>query len=153
MRFKGKLKCNYIYNNLMHSKVSHNKALLKWNSKLNLNIPDIIWNVVCARPFVCSSDIKLRWFQYRIIHRLIPTNNYLHMIKLKNSNLCDFCNSCVKTIEHLFFYCIHVKTLWVFMQNIFFNCQIFFGLHTNVELVLFGGDHDRMFNLIIHHVS
>ena len=39
----------------------------------------------------------------QLLHRIIPTNSFLHKIKLKNTNLCTFCKIHDETIEHLFF--------------------------------------------------
>jgi hypothetical protein len=36
---------------------------------------------------------------------IIPTNSFLHKIKLKNTNLCTFWKIHDETIEHLFFDC------------------------------------------------
>ena len=47
----------------------------------------------------------LQNFQFKLLHRIIPTNSFLHKIKLKNTNLCTFCKIHDETIEHLFFDC------------------------------------------------
>ena len=46
-----------------------------------------------------------KWFQYRIICRLIGTNQYLKNINIKESPLCGICNQERETIVHLFAKC------------------------------------------------
>ena len=57
----------------------------------------------------------------QLLHRIIPTNSFLHKIKLKNTNLCTFCKIHDETIEHLFFDCpvtqIFVKTIKTILQE------------------------------------
>ena len=52
-------------------------------------------------PLSATSDTVLRSFQYKILHRILPTNNYLFI----NSNLCDFWSISIETIEHIFWEC------------------------------------------------
>jgi len=47
-------------------------------------------------------DNFLRWFQLRILHNILATNNFLYKIKILNSEKCTFCNDFPETIDHLF---------------------------------------------------
>ena len=69
--------------------------------------------------------------------RIIPTNDVLLKYKIKNSNLCEFCNMNVETNKHLFWECIHTQHFWaklsMFLQtnnmNLIFTYEtISFGL-------------------------
>ena len=44
-----------------------------------------------TNAFQYTDDTTLRWFQYRISHRILATNEYLFKIKIKDSKLCTFC--------------------------------------------------------------
>lgn len=57
--------------------------------------------------------------QYQILHRIVPTNNYLYKIKLKDSPLCSFCKLNIETIEHLFTECPEVKDIWYRIEELF----------------------------------
>ena len=65
----------------------------------------IDWKQAYIFPFSATSGIVLRSFQFKILHRILPTNKHLFTCKLKNSNLCDFCSSSIETIEHIFWEC------------------------------------------------
>ena len=55
-----------------------------------------------AYAFQYTKDTTLRWFQYRISHRILATNEYLFKLKLKDSKLCRFCNIKHESVIHLF---------------------------------------------------
>ena len=46
-----------------------------------------------------------------LIVRILGTNSYLCKIKIKNSDLCTFCNIERETIVHLFWDCIYVNPI------------------------------------------
>ena len=50
--------------------------------------------------FQYTNDVNLRWFNYKIAHRKLDTNDYLFKIKIRNSNLCSFCGTQVETLKH-----------------------------------------------------
>ena len=85
----------------------HN-ALTKWN---NLFI-GINWNMLFKRLHTISLDNKLKWLQIRIFYRIIPTNRLLKLQRIKESELCTFCQGQTETIQHLFWACIHVNAFW-----------------------------------------
>ncbi len=49
--------------------------------------------------FSIVRDTKLQTFQYRILHHIIPYE-WLFNIKIKNSNICSFCNE-TDTVPHI----------------------------------------------------
>ena len=58
---------------------------------------------------VCRNT-KLQTLQYRILHRIIPCNRWLHTIKIKDSPDCTVCKE-TDTINHFFFRCTDVQQL------------------------------------------
>ena len=108
----------------------------KWNEKLNINVN---WKTAFDN-ISKMKEIKLRWFQLRIMNRIIGTNVTLKAMKIRIDDLCTFCNEETETIEHLFTECMfsiqfwnNVKTLLVennIVQNDFVLDQkcILFGI-------------------------
>ena len=37
------------------------------------------WNKIFELPFKSIKELKLQWLQFQILHRIIPTNNYLSL--------------------------------------------------------------------------
>ena len=43
-------------------------------------------------PFKVTMENKLRCFQYKVTHDILPTNNKLYKMRLKASPSCDRCS-------------------------------------------------------------
>jgi hypothetical protein len=52
-------------------------------------------------PYKCTLDTKTQYLQYRFIHRILPTNEFLYKIGLINTYTCTFCKEENETIKHL----------------------------------------------------
>ncbi len=63
-----------------------------------------VWKQIFRLPFKTVRDTKIRTFQFRLLHRIIPCNNWLHNIKIKERNICDFCSNVVD-LPHFFLHC------------------------------------------------
>ena len=62
-------------------------------------------------------DNTYKWFQYRIIHKIIGTKNYLKMMKQSDCDQCRLCGECEETSLHLFSECYKVQNLWQNINN------------------------------------
>ena len=105
----------------------------------------------CLIPYKCTIDVKLRWFQYRILNRVLTTNTLLYKINQRNNNLCTFCNEEPETIKHIFTEYKKVMPIWVQLQNWFLQ-KIGLSVTLNQNLILFGTDlkkSNHAVNLII----
>ena len=79
---------------------------------LNKDINKELWCKLFSSNFRCTIESKLRSFQYQILLRSLPTKKSLKEWKIKNSDLCFYCNLETKTIEHLFWICPIINTTW-----------------------------------------
>ena len=70
---------------------------------------------------------------YKILHRTLYANSLLFKCKLKETQLCNFCNETKETILHLFWECNIVTSLWMEMAEILKN-------KCNVELAILAQD-------------
>lgn len=68
-------------------------------------------------PRICTEDMKLKEFQFKILHRYLPTSVLLYKMKKVTSQKCTFCSVYNETICHLFFDCISIRGLWLLVQN------------------------------------
>lgn len=83
-------------------------SLTYWNAEyLNLK-----WKVIFRMCFKISMDTQLRWFQAKILHRILCTKKLLYKCKLAPSPMCTFCKQHVETIEHLLWDCPIVEIFW-----------------------------------------
>ena len=140
-----------VYYYILTDKTSSIKAESKWEELLNC---EICWKKIYSKPFKTTQDTKLRWFQCRLLHRIITTNIFAHKIKKAETNLCTFCKHFPETLLHLFWDCILVKTFWIFFVQYFTeNCPQFFNLSLDAKVIILGESNnmatDEIFDLFL----
>ena len=125
-------------------------SAIKWESKFD----NLIWKTIYYKCFKTTSDTKLKWFQFRLLFRILPTSRYLKIMKIKESDICGFCNENEETLEHLFFDCRVIKQFWHIVTDEFVKkLPHASSLTLSKELILFGTKSntytDRPFDLMI----
>lgn len=110
----------------------------KWNDKLNLEQNnDNYWSRIFKACFKSVEDPYLKWFQYRIIHKVLGTRYLLGQMGIANSVNCYFCKNSAETISHLFDECPLVSNLWADFQNWIYD-KIHYRLFLNSEIKILG---------------
>ena len=104
------LSCKAIYSTLLYLEdlpppTSEKKLLASGVEKSDLS-------KIYLLPFKATREIKLTMFQYKIIHRILPTNSLLYKMKIFASPFCPFCPSECQTLWHLFVNCKHANSFW-----------------------------------------
>lgn len=85
----------------------------KWKEILDNR--DLKWEEI-YQITKCTIDNKLKNFQYKFLHRIIPTNTFLLKVHLAPSSLCGFCLCNPETLEHLFWECQKIQSFWADLQ-------------------------------------
>ena len=75
-----------------------------------------VWERIFETPFRVTRETKLQSFQFRIIHRIIPCNKWLHNITLIANSKCNYCDK-EDNLMHYFLYCPNTEIFW----KCFFN--------------------------------
>ena len=88
-------------------------------------------------PFKVTIENKLRCFQFKIIHNILPSNSSLHKMKLKSSSSCDRCNHPPETLTHLLYECPIVQTFWQ-KVTAFWNGKRSESITLNVTDIIYG---------------
>ena len=137
--------------------ICKNHSAYKYKLKWSIVLPeeysehnDWMWKKVNVLPFRITKDTRLRLLQYKLIHRILPTNIFLAKIKLVDSPMCSFCESEDETYSHLFYSCPYVSKLiqdiskWISDNTIYnFNfCEATF-------LLGLPGGHNNVINLLM----
>ena len=73
---------------------------------------NVNWKNTYSLVFLCTKETKLREFQFKLLHRRIATNDFLHKIGLKPIDSCTFCGKTTESLIHLFWTCKHTRTFW-----------------------------------------
>ena len=101
-----------------------------------------------------TNDCTLKWFQYRILHRILGTNTLLFKIGISDTIMCSFCHSFPETISHMFYFCSYSQQLWLDL-NIWLHDICSIDINLNVKSIIFGiaNDNNRNINIIINLVK
>ena len=135
----------WAYGNLINEIITPPTALPKWSYHFNNDT----WSNIFSNAWFSVRDVKLHYFQFRFLHRILGTNRRLYLMKLKESPLCSFCKTHEETIEHLFWNChivssflLDVESMFVGRCFVFSKEDIFFGFKQLLK---------HPFNFLIYH--
>jgi len=101
-------------------------------------------SLVFTRKIELVKEIKLREFNFKIIHGILPCNLNLYRWKIRISNECDVCKES-QSIEHLLYNCYYVKPLWDVIEKVF-------NIDVNFERIL-GIANDRKCDSLVTLIS
>ena len=126
------------------------KPCSRWEMKLPMPID---WKT-CFFLMHKIKDIKLQWFQLKIIYRCLGTNVILKRMGLLTSDNCSFCNVAKDSIEHMFWECHHVQQFWnAFTRLMREKCMNALNVQLTQSFILFGYDKniksDAVFDFMI----
>ena len=112
---------------------------------------NVNWENTYRLPFLCTTETKLRVFQFMFLHRRIATNDFLFKIGLKQADSCSFCGEFTETLAHLFWYCSYTQKFWKdiyqwITQNTTLNKSIAFSPLICLGLI------DNISDLLLHHL-
>ena len=96
----------------------------KWNQDCNLGQNEITWGATYQLAHKITKSIKLREFQFKLLHRRIPTNAFLTKIRVKENSNCSFCKKEPEKLVHLFWSCPKTALFWESIITRLKLCQI-----------------------------
>ena len=110
-------------------------AIRKWN----VLFENVNWKNIFSHCHTVTTDTQLKWFQTRLLHRLLPTQKYLYLCKLIDSPVCNFCKQEEQTTSHMLYDCDVICKFWSdFQQLLKAKCQHCNNFTLDKEFVLFG---------------
>ena len=95
---------------ILNNKSVYSKSKEKWEQSFDNT--ELKWTLIYNIPVKCCNNTKMHWFQYRILHRILATNDLLMKYKIRDDNICSFCKREPEKLEHLFWYCEVVQDFW-----------------------------------------
>ena len=99
-----------IYRLFLEKKQTTPTAKVKLAAKYS-NI-DIDWKSVYSLSFRTTLESKLREFQFKILNRIVFTNEKLFRFGMADSPSCFFCQTEVESVGHLLFSCKLSSSSW-----------------------------------------
>ena len=71
---------------------------------------EYVTRIAFVKKLLKEPEIKLKEFNFKILHGILPCNSNLKKWKIRSVDVCDVCNQ-IQTIEHLLYGCCYVKPL------------------------------------------
>ena len=106
----------YVYNKLTQEENVFTKLQSKWQKELEFSeeeLEEALQNIQ-----VMAYISKMCSFQYRLLHRTLPTNiQRMYWGKAQN-DMCTFCGNLRETYVHMFVECEKVRVLWELVKTI-----------------------------------
>ena len=104
--------CRFVYMSYINKiAVQPTKMQERWEREVP-EVKNIEWSDIYLLTKQTTKNVKLQVFQYQILQNYLVTNSKLVYYKLKESNLCTFCSASKENVNHLFWECSKVSTLY-----------------------------------------
>ena len=90
---------------------------------------------IYIEKFCLEKEIKLKEFNFKVLHGILPCNKNLKQWKIRMSDCCDVCGE-IQTIEHLLWNCRYVGSLWKIVENVLdtkLNFDIILGINNSCK--------------------
>ena len=151
--FSSEKVCKTFYQILIKRKTSSPvKSQGKWLAEDLFSNVQVNWENTYQLPFLCTTETKLRVFQFKFLHRRVATNDFLLKIGKKETDSCSFCAGSPETLTHLFWYCRSTQTFWNNVSQWTFEELDLTNLNiTPFSPALCLGLIDNVSNLLLHH--
>ena len=126
--------CSGIYKVLNENSNTPN-GVKKWDYLNNTTM----WKQAFCILKKLTTDTKLMWLQYRILHNILTTNRSVSKYNPNQTDRCSFCRSSSETITHLMWQCPRVNSFWRQLSSLIkTRCNINCADVINETLVIFG---------------
>ena len=102
------------YKKLVSAKKScPTKSQEKWSADCSLQCSQTIdWEMAYKLPFYSTKATKLIIFHFKLLHRRLATNDFLHKIGIREDDICTFCRTEKESLFHLFWSCSETSCFW-----------------------------------------
>ena len=88
-----------------------------WEFELGKQFTAKQWYEINMEALCVTNCTTLRYFQYRLMQRIIVTNVKLKIWHMKDSDLGTFCKEYKETIDYLLWNCVFIRKLWKALQK------------------------------------
>ena len=105
---KSKKGCRDFYEILVGPQQLH--TVNKWTNEFGEVEPDFKFSYSLLKE---THAVKVKDFQYKILHNILVTNSFLKKIGKVDSDLCSYCKTEKETTLHIFCTCEKVKEFWL----------------------------------------
>ena len=139
------LKSKEVYWFLNTQNIIQPSCVKNWFDKYLIDFSPAEWKKIFSLTHLITSDTKLIAFQFKIIHRVFPTDSYVSNFDNTVSKTCPLCQV-DNNIPHLFVDCVKVIQFWQYFKlwltmiegnDIKLSTSnIIFGIHSGSKLCI-----------------
>ena len=124
-------------------------AINSWTRDIAVNCDLLFWQKIFKIPFSIGFDAWMKMFQYKILHRILPTNKKLCQFGIKPSNICDYCNLEEESLIHIFCECDISACIWEEVINWYNTFGYNINYLSDIQILLGDQKLDPILNRII----
>ena len=124
-------------------------AIASWQREITIPTSPTFWDKIFILPFRVGFDHWSKMFQYKILHRILPTNSKLFQYNIKDSELCDFCLIDRESILHIFCECDIATSIWDSVVEWYNSFGYNLDYLSDAQIVFGDPSFDPIFNRII----
>ena len=124
-------------------------AINSWSRDIAVNDDLFFWQKIFKLPFTIGFDAWMKMFQYKILHRILPTNKKLRQYGIKPSNFCDYCNLEEESLIHIFCECDISACIWEEVINWYNTFGYNINYLSDIQILLGDQKLDPILNRII----
>ena len=145
------MKTKQYYSVLLKQKLMEPDVLNFWQRTLSLP-SDFDWNPVLVFKFSEIKDNKIKQFNFKFLHKLLPSRMNLCKWKITNDDNCEICHM-LETTQHMMLDCKNIKLFWkIISRIIYYVFDIEIHINENVCLlamisitqILFAESYDKL---------
>ena len=125
-----------IYSRLIERKCqSPTNSQTEWGLDCNLlNNDSFDWKPTYLMAKRSTKSTKFKEFQFKLLHRRLPTNTFLHRIGTKENESCTFCHESQETLIHLFWACPVTALFWEHLTKWLERVKLIQETHTLIDI-------------------
>jgi hypothetical protein len=105
---------NYLYDAILMKRnfsLQQVRCIRNWEKDIEEKLEETEWKQL-LRFHTRILDPTLPWFQFRLTHRILPTNSFLHRCGIKENEKCSLCNVRKDSLMHNLLTCRTIDILW-----------------------------------------
>ena len=136
---KVEKKSKWFYKHIVKEKRKKAKCIRKWSDYFN---HETCWSHVYENKLNSQFEVKIAEFNYKMLNNILPTGDNLYKWKKVPTPNCIYCGFETHNLQHLFWDCSHLNSLWNIISSIL-NIEITW------ELLVIGTNKNKNFNTIL----
>ena len=87
-----------------------------------------VWESVLKCKFLLINDNRIKQFNFKLLHRILPSKDNLYKWRIINDNLCDSCGI-PETTFHFLLSCKKIKAYWKIVSR-----MLMYTFNVNIDI-------------------